>query len=98
MIKGYNEIIDKGEKVQAAVVGVLTVGWLVPEGAVISGLINGTFDAWSQYIKSSDGSINWNRIAIQTGTGGITGGSGTGLLGTIDWNSVGGVASNAVEG
>lgn len=50
MIKGYNEIIDKGEKVQAAVVGGLTVGWLVPEGAVISGLINGTFDAWSQYI------------------------------------------------
>lgn len=90
MIKGYNEIIDKGAKVQAAVVGGgLTVGWLVPEGAVISGLINGTFDAWSQYIKILDGSINWNRVTIQTGTG---------LLGTIAWNSVGGVASNAVEG
>lgn len=36
-----------------------------------------------------DGSINWNRVTIQTGTG---------LLGTIAWNSVGGVASNAVEG
>ncbi|OCG10900.1 hypothetical protein A9G09_12430 [Gilliamella sp. wkB292] len=90
-------IVDKG---QAALIGLgsLFAAPVLPESAIIGGSLSGAINAGMQYVLNKDGSISWTDVGISTGVGAITGGIGTGFLGTVGWNAAGGATSSYLEG
>ncbi|MWN32742.1 hypothetical protein GQ595_10005 [Gilliamella sp. Pra-s54] len=71
---------------------------LLPEEAIIGGLLSGTASIGGQYYFNEDDSINWTDVGIASGVGAVTGGVGTGFWGTVGWNAARGALSNQLDG